>query len=64
MGIESIGSVLKKKGREICAVAPGATVYEAVALMAAKGVAAVLVIAEGRYWRAAGLRELFRWATW
>jgi CBS domain-containing protein len=46
MAIESIGSVLKKKGHEICSVAPGATVYEAVALMAAKGVAAVLVISE------------------
>jgi CBS domain-containing protein len=47
MAIESIGSVLKKKGHEICSVAPGATVYEAVALMAAKGVAAVLVISGG-----------------
>jgi CBS domain-containing protein len=47
MAVESIGSVLKKKGHEICSVAPGATVYEAVALMAAKGVAAVLVISEG-----------------
>jgi CBS domain-containing protein len=47
MAVESIGSVLKKKGHEICSVAPGATVYEAVALMAAKGVAAILVISEG-----------------
>jgi CBS domain-containing protein len=47
MAIESIGSVLKKKGHEICSVAPGATVYDAIALMAAKSVAAVLVIAEG-----------------
>jgi CBS domain-containing protein len=47
MSLESIGSVLKKKGHEICSVAPGATVYEAVALMAAKGVAAVLVISAG-----------------
>jgi CBS domain-containing protein len=47
MAIESIGSVLKKKGDEICSVAPNAAVYEAVALMAAKGVAAILVIAEG-----------------
>jgi len=47
MAVESIGSVLKKKGHEICSVAPGATVYEATALMAAKGVAAVLVISEG-----------------
>jgi CBS domain-containing protein len=47
MAIESIGSVLKKKGHEICSIAPGAMVYEAVALMAAKGVAAVLVISDG-----------------
>src|SRR6267154_269182 len=47
MAIESIGSVLKKKGHEICSVAPGATVYDAIALMAAKGVAAVLVISDG-----------------
>jgi CBS domain-containing protein len=42
MAIESTGSVLKKKGHEICSVAPDATVYDAIALMAAKGVAAVL----------------------
>jgi len=47
MGIESIGSVLRKKGHEICSVAPDATVYEAVALMAAKAISAVLVISEG-----------------
>jgi CBS domain-containing protein len=47
MTVESIASVLKRKGHEICSVAPGAAVYDAVALMAAKGVAAVLVIAEG-----------------
>jgi len=47
MGIESIGSVLKKKGHEICSAAPDATVYDAVALMAAKNVAAVLVISNG-----------------
>jgi CBS domain-containing protein len=47
MAIESIGSVLKKKGHEICSVAPGATVYDAIALMAAKNVAAVLVISDG-----------------
>jgi CBS domain-containing protein len=47
MTIESIGSVLKKKGHEICSVAPDSTVYDAIALMAAKNVAAVLVISEG-----------------
>jgi CBS domain-containing protein len=48
MVIESIGSVLKKKGHVICSVAPDATVYDAIALMAAKNVAAVLVISEGQ----------------
>src|ERR1700722_16054771 len=42
-----LDSVLRDKGREICSVAPGATVYDAIALMAANGVAAVLVISEG-----------------
>jgi CBS domain-containing protein len=48
MEIESISSILKKKGQEICSVAPDATVYDALALMAAKNVAAVLVISEGK----------------
>ena len=48
MAIESIGSVLKKKGHEICSVAPDATVYDALTLMAAKNLAAVLVISEGK----------------
>jgi CBS domain-containing protein len=47
MAVESIGSVLRTKGHEISSVAPDATVYEAIALMAAKNVAAVLVISEG-----------------
>ena len=47
MAIESIGSILKKKGHDICSVVPDATVYDAIALMAAKNVAAVLVISEG-----------------
>jgi CBS domain-containing protein len=48
MVIESIGSVLKKKGHVICSVTPDATVYDAIALMAAKNVAAVLVISGGQ----------------
>ena len=47
MVVESIGSVLKKKGHEISSVAPGATVHDAIAVMAAKNVGAVLVISEG-----------------
>jgi CBS domain-containing protein len=48
MDIESIGSVLKKKGHDICSIAPGATVYDAIALMASKDMAAVLVISQGK----------------
>lgn len=48
MAIESIGLVLKKKGHDISSVAPDATVHDAIALMAAKNVAAVLVISEGK----------------
>jgi CBS domain-containing protein len=48
MAVESIGSVLKKKGHEIYSVAPDATVHEALAIMAAKNLAAVLVMSEGR----------------
>lgn len=45
--IESISSVLEKKGHGISSVAPDATVHDALALMAAKNVGAVLVIVEG-----------------
>jgi CBS domain-containing protein len=48
VGIESIGLVLKKKGHEICSVAPDATVYDALALMAAKNLTAVLIMSEDR----------------
>jgi CBS domain-containing protein len=48
MAVESIASVLKKKGHEIYSVAPDATVHEALAIMAAKNLAAVLVMSEGR----------------
>lgn len=44
---ETVSSVLGRKGGEIWSVAPDATVYDAIALMAAKSVGAVLVIAEG-----------------
>jgi CBS domain-containing protein len=47
MGIESIGSVLKKKGHEMWSVAPDATVYDALALMAAKDLSAMPVMSEG-----------------
>ena len=42
--VETIGSILGRKPREIWSVRPDASVYEAIALMAEKGVGAVLVI--------------------
>jgi CBS domain-containing protein len=46
--IETIGSILKSKGPQVWSVAPDATVYDSIALMAEKSVGAVLVISEGR----------------
>ena len=45
---ETVGSILGRKGRQIWSVAPEATVYQAIALMAEKSVGAVLVISGGR----------------
>jgi CBS domain-containing protein len=44
---ETIASILSRKGHEICSLPPDAPVNDALALMAQKGVAAVLVISEG-----------------
>lgn len=41
---ETIASILRVKGQETWSVAPDATVYDSIALMAQKGVGAVLVI--------------------
>jgi CBS domain-containing protein len=41
---ETIGSILRHKGREVWSISPDATVYDAIALMARKSVGAVLVI--------------------
>jgi CBS domain-containing protein len=46
--LERIGSIIRAKRPEIWSVAPDATVYAAIALMAEKGIGAVLVISEGR----------------
>ena len=43
----TVGSILGRKGLEIWSVTPDATVYSAMALMAAKSVGALLVISEG-----------------
>ena len=43
---ETIASILKIKGQETWSVAPDATVYDSIALMAEKSIGAVLVISE------------------
>jgi CBS domain-containing protein len=45
--VETIASILKSKGSAIHSVNPDAAVYDAVAMMASKGVGAVLVIEHG-----------------
>ncbi len=47
MGNETIGSILKSKGNGIYSVAPTATVFDAISMMAEKGVAAILVMKDG-----------------
>jgi CBS domain-containing protein len=46
--IETISSILRNKGGGVYAVAPDATVRDAIAMMAEKRVAAVLVLDKGR----------------
>jgi CBS domain-containing protein len=45
---ETMASILKSKGSAVWSVAPDATVYEAIARMASKGVGALLVLSDGR----------------
>jgi CBS domain-containing protein len=45
--VETIASILKSKRSAIHSVSPDATVYDAVTMMAAKGIGAVLVIEQG-----------------
>ena len=45
--VDKIDSVLKLKGGQIWSVAPTATVYEAIEEMSAKGIGALLVLADG-----------------
>jgi CBS domain-containing protein len=46
--VETVRSILKTKGSEIWALSPDATVYEAVAMMAEKGVGALIVISRDK----------------
>ena len=45
---KSIAQILKLKGSEVWSIGPDATVYEALALMAEKGVGALVVMDEGK----------------
>src|ERR1700676_261570 len=44
----TVDSVLKRKGSEVWFVSPDQTVYEAIEMMADKGVGALLVISDGK----------------
>lgn len=44
--VDTISSVLRRKGREIWSIGPEATVYEAIEMLANKGVGALLVMTD------------------
>jgi CBS domain-containing protein len=46
--VESVGALLQRKGGAIWSVAPDSSVYEAIEMMAEKGVGALLVMARDR----------------
>ncbi len=46
--VDPISTVLRQKGREVWSVSPGASVYEAIEIMADKGIGALLVVAGGK----------------
>jgi CBS domain-containing protein len=45
---ESIAQILKMKGSDVCCIAPDATVYEALKVMAGKGIGALVVVEDGQ----------------
>jgi CBS domain-containing protein len=44
--VETVRSILKSKGNQIWSLSPEATVYDAIALMAEKGVGALIVLSQ------------------
>ncbi len=44
---DTVNSVLRRKSRKVLTIAPGASVYEAIALMAENSVGALVVVADG-----------------
>jgi CBS domain-containing protein len=44
---DTVNSVLRRKNRKVLTVSPGASVYEAIALMADNSIGALLVVSEG-----------------
>ena len=46
--METVGQLLRAKGHDVWSVSPGASVYEALELMAEKNIGAVLVVDQGR----------------
>ena len=45
---ETIDQILKQKGNEVWCIAPDAKVYDALKMMAEKGVGALVVLEEGK----------------
>lgn len=46
--VAPISAILRQKKGEVWSVAPGATVYESIQMLAEKGIGALLVMAEGK----------------
>ena len=44
---ETVSSVLRRKGRQVLSIAPDASVYDAIALMAENSIGALLVLSDG-----------------
>lgn len=46
--LETVSAILTRKGRDVWSIAPDATVYTAIGMMAAKGAGALLVMSQAR----------------